>query len=119
MLTTDEMPATEDMAACTLTDAEARTVASWYASPGGVGHVLAAFSQGRAVDAAELLADIWHTERECQDAHPAIYEALESPDLEALREWVHITTDEAAWGDADDDFERREAQAAYDDFWGN
>lgn len=39
------------------------TVASWYQSPGAIGHVLASFASGAAVDRTELLDDISATVR--------------------------------------------------------
>lgn len=41
-----------------ITPASARSIAFWWQSPGGTGHLLASFASGVAVDRSELLADI-------------------------------------------------------------
>lgn len=44
-----------------VSDGCAATIASWFASPGSVGHVLAELSQGLEVDLESLLHDIHQT----------------------------------------------------------
>ncbi len=44
-----------------VSDGAARTIASWFASPGKIGHVLAELAQGQSVDLESLLTDIWQT----------------------------------------------------------
>src|SRR5512145_2721100 len=45
-------------------DSVAVAIASWYQSPGGIGHILAAFASGTVVGFRELMDDIHATRRE-------------------------------------------------------
>lgn len=47
-----------------VTDSTARTIASWWQSPGGIGRTLAALASGLPVDTTELLDDIHATRQE-------------------------------------------------------
>lgn len=47
-----------------VTDSTARTIASWWQSPGRIGRTLAALASGLPVDAGELLDDIHATRQE-------------------------------------------------------
>ena len=66
-LTSDEAAyevATSYAAGEEISDRAALTVASWWQSPGTVGHVLASLASGRSVQVGALLDDIAATRRE-------------------------------------------------------
>jgi hypothetical protein len=63
-----------------VTDSTARTIASWWQSPGTVGRTLAALASGLPVDTTELLDDIHATRQESgYGTHT---------DLDCLATWV-------------------------------
>lgn len=47
----------------------ARVIATWWQSPGAIGHVLAGFGSGVAVDRNELLRDVAATKQEATAEH--------------------------------------------------
>lgn len=54
-----------------ITDAQAKTIASWWEAPSGIGSVLASFASGCEVDNEELLADIKATQDEVYADNPS------------------------------------------------
>lgn len=59
-----------------ITDATARTIASWWQSPGSIGGALAALASGATVDRAALLEDINLTGRTASPMWPEELECL-------------------------------------------
>lgn len=66
-------------------DLAAKTIASWWHSPGSVGRVLSQLSHGIVFDTDELLADIERTE-------PEATEPSQKEELKALRLWAEHWT---------------------------
>lgn len=62
----DDMNAVLAGHASEVSDATARTIASWWQSPGAVGCILAALASGRPVERGDLLDDISATARDAK-----------------------------------------------------
>ncbi len=71
-----------------ISDATARTIASWWQSPGCIGRELASLASGVPVDLADLLADIEATVREKDQSITAWENEHDAEALYQLREWA-------------------------------
>lgn len=72
-----------------ISDRAAVTIAAWWQSPGGVGHVLASFASGVAVERGDLADDIERTLFFASES-PA-YEDTDLSELVALQAWAQDT----------------------------
>jgi hypothetical protein len=83
-----EVARMQDVAYGCIAGGIARTIASWWQSPGRIGHVLASFASGAAVDALELLRDVEATIAEKRASGTAWDNDLDEEALTELTIWV-------------------------------
>jgi hypothetical protein len=67
-------------------DSTALAIASWWQSPGAIGHVLASLASGMTVDVAELLDDIAATREEAR--RTGTLSQLDATALDCLATWA-------------------------------